>query len=66
MFSILLIIAIPKSEAYPLEIYISEFALILLILVVKEIYFDIIRNRADEKVNKRELLSDSKVFRDGS
>lgn len=66
MFSILLIIAIPKSEAYPLEIYISEFALILLILVVKEFYFDIIRNRADEKVNKRELLSDSKVFRDGS
>ena len=65
MISIIIIIVLPKSEAYPLWIYVTEFALILLILVLKEIYFDIIRRRADEKVNKRELLKDSKVFRDG-
>ena len=57
---------LPKSEAYPLWMYIAEFAMILLLLFVKELYFDMMRRRADEKVNKSTFLNqDSKIYRDG-
>jgi len=57
---------IPLSEAYPLWMYLSEFALVLLLVVVKEVYFDMMRRRADEKINRSKLLmKDSKVYRDG-
>jgi hypothetical protein len=57
---------LPRSQAYPLWMYVTEFAMILLLLIVKEVYFDMMRRRADEKVNKSKFLSqDSKVYRDG-
>ena len=46
--------------------YIAEFGMILLLLIVKEVYFDMMRRRADDKVNQsRFLYKDSKVYRDG-
>jgi hypothetical protein len=57
---------LPRSQAYPLWMYIAEFGMILLLLIVKEVYFDMMRRRADEKVNQSKFLfQDSKVYRDG-
>lgn len=57
---------VPESQAYPLWMYFSEFALVLLLIIVKEVYFDMMRRRADEKINQsRFLMKDSKVYRDG-
>lgn len=38
---------LPRSKAYPLWMYIAEFGMILLLLIVKEVYFDMMRRRAD-------------------
>jgi threonine/homoserine/homoserine lactone efflux protein len=57
---------LPHSQAYPLWMFLAEFALVLLLIVVKEVYFDMMRRRADEKINRSKLLmKDSKVYRDG-
>lgn len=66
MLSILLAITIPHAEPYSRWIYIIEFALVGLLIIFKEQYFDKMRSRADEKVNQsRFLMEDSKVFRNG-
>jgi hypothetical protein len=66
IISIVVVALLPRSQAYPLWMYVTEFAMILLLLIVKEVYFDMMRRRADEKVNKSKFLSqDSKVYRDG-
>lgn len=66
IITIVVVALLPRSEAYPLWMYITEFAMILLLLFVKELYFDMMRRRADEKVNKSTFLNqDSKIYRDG-
>ena len=46
--------------------YASEFALVLLLIIVKEFWFDMMRRKADEKVNQSMfIMKDSKVYRDG-
>ena len=40
--------------------------MILLLLIVKEVYFDMMRRKADDKVNQSKFLYQySKVYRDG-
>lgn len=66
MLSILLAFVIPHAEPYSRWMYVSEFALVGLLIIFKEHYFDKMRSKADEKVNQsRFLMEDSKVFRNG-
>jgi hypothetical protein len=49
--SILITTAIPNSEAYSRWMYVSEFILIFTLIIIKEYYFDMMRSKADEKIN---------------
>jgi hypothetical protein len=66
IFTIVTLATIPTSEAYPLWMYGWQLGLVTLTKMIKEIYFEMIRVRADGKVNEsRFLFNDSKVYRDG-
>lgn len=66
MVSILISIVITDSRAYSLWMYVTEFFLIFVLIIVKEYYFDMMRSKADQKINQsRFIMKDSKVYRNG-
>lgn len=64
--TIVTLATITMSEAYPLWMYSWQLGLVTITKMIKEVYFEMIRRRADDKINEsRFLFNDSKVYRDG-
>lgn len=51
--SLIVIIVIPDSSPFKIEMYIVELVLLLFISIFKELYFDQIKENSDHSINKR-------------